>query len=500
MSTTRQTSTIPHDLYYESFSPSFTMRILRERPQPGLGQPVSLTQRSTFSHFTSSYLILTTILLTLCSPVSATSDSECFVSSVDPFSHRNSHSFILGRRAQRDEINEITIDSRADPQHFHPKRQQDNDGKNEPPEPSDNNSKPPDKENNSGPGEGGGNSQGDSPDNSKPSDKENSSGPGEGGDNSQGDSPGNSKPNQDGNSTTGKVNPPPTKTSAQDRSSITTTFDSFGRTITAAGTVSAETEIQTTPAIDSEDDFPTAFDTNIGSNYTNPDCPKFIREFTKNTTFTDCLPMSMFLTNSDSFFKVSVSAPALSQILDASCDVSQSSCTTAMTDLASQLTDDSNCGEDFVNRQPVVRDAYEGLITYEPMYRATCLKNPDTHSYCYVDAATNTSNYEDSYIYLLALGYQFPAGSRPTCNRCLQATMEIFADTARVENQPLVDTYLPAAQMINMGCGPGFINTTVEVGTLPAIDAAPGGLLKSSSMLMGYVSFLSVGVTLLLLF
>lgn len=201
-----------------------------------------------------------------------------------------------------------------------------------------------------------------------------------------------------------------------------------------------------------------------------------------------------------SFYRDSSSAASISQILDASCAASESTCTGIMTNLASQLTDDSNCGEDFKQEQPIVTRAYLGLISYGAIYKATCLKNPETNSYCYVDAATNTSNPSDSYVYSIPLGLDFPGGERPSCNGCLQATMEIFADTARVEGQALADTYLPAAQLINMRCGPDFVNTTVQVGTLPAIDAAPGSLLRSSSTLMGYVSFLSAGVMLFSLY
>ena len=85
----------------------------------------------------------------------------------------------------------------------------------------------------------------------------------------------------------------------------------------------------------------------------------------------------------------------------------------------------------------------------------------DNGSYCYADAITNTTSPEDSYVYFLALGISLPAGSWPTCSKCLQKTMAIFATAAANLTQPVAGTYVTAAQQIDQGCGPTFVNSNV---------------------------------------
>ncbi|KAK2765402.1 hypothetical protein FQN54_008248 [Arachnomyces sp. PD_36] len=448
------------------------IRPICENLRPGRRRPVSANRRSSLSHLASLFLILTTLLLTLCSPVIASPDNTCAPGHVDKLSHSKSHSLILGRGARQDdvdEINEIALTPRADSPDEHSEHQKDNDDKGHPSKPSDDTKSP------AGKGD------------TKPDDDHEGSPEHPSDDSNPKDET--KKPDND--------DKPPVTTSSSEKSSITTTSTADALTVTASGTISADTEIQTAPPIGSDSPLPEPFDSNIGTNFTTPNCPKFLEDFRKNSTFLDCHPMSLLIKNSLGFFELSNSAPAVSRVLDASCAVSEPDCTAVMIDLATQLGDDANCGQELENNQSVVRAAYNGLISYQALYRATCLKNPLTHSYCYVDAATNVSNPEDSYPYLLPLGSPFPGGVRPSCNRCLQATMEIFADTARVEGQPLVDTYMPAAQLISITCGPSFVNTTVELGTLPAIDAAPASL---GSMSMGFASLLSAGVMLSLLY
>lgn len=137
-----------------------------------------------------------------------------------------------------------------------------------------------------------------------------------------------------------------------------------------------------------------------------------------------------------------------------------------MSSLAKNIIQDSACGQDYQAQNPIVLQAHAGLVAYEPLYRATCLKNPATSNYCFADAITNASNPADSYPYYLALGIALPGSSRPTCTKCLQNAMGIFARAAVDQNQPLSTTYISAAQQIDMGCGPEFVNATVPVGTI----------------------------------
>jgi hypothetical protein len=177
----------------------------------------------------------------------------------------------------------------------------------------------------------------------------------------------------------------------------------------------------------------------------------------------------------------------LAQALDASCPpASLTRCSPLMASLSTQLIQDSNCGKDYRNENPLVRQAHAGLIAYEPLYRATCLKNAATGNYCFADAITNTSNPSDSYPYYTALGNELPAASRPTCNKCLQDTLGIFAEYAAKKDQPVSTTYVSTARQIDLGCGPDFANTTVPVATI-SNGATRQGAMADAAALMAFV-------------
>jgi len=153
-----------------------------------------------------------------------------------------------------------------------------------------------------------------------------------------------------------------------------------------------------------------------------------------------------------------------------------------MARLAAQLKANSVCGQDFEAANPAVIQAFEGFIAYQPLYQAGCLKD-DSGQYCtstsppmliapsahmchlsgFANAITNTTSTSDAYPYYIPLGVALPGGSRPTCNQCLQKTMGIFATAASNATQPVSQTYGNAAQQINIGCGPDFVNDTVQI-------------------------------------
>lgn len=159
-----------------------------------------------------------------------------------------------------------------------------------------------------------------------------------------------------------------------------------------------------------------------------------------------------------------------------------------MSSLAQQLRLDSNCGADYKLQNPMVRQAYAGLVAYAPLYQASCLKDSG-NKYCFANAITNTKSPADSYVYYLPLGMPLPGGSQLTCSECLKTTMGYFNAVAGNKSQPVSTDYTQAAQMINMGCGPGFVNQTVshlsqEGG---AASRIPSMLGISSAALVGLV-------------
>ncbi|KAG0138716.1 hypothetical protein HOY82DRAFT_1995 [Tuber indicum] len=219
----------------------------------------------------------------------------------------------------------------------------------------------------------------------------------------------------------------------------------------------------------SNETWPRLFDsTSISANSSSDSCPTFFSRFLADKVFLDCLPLSGLLLNSLSYFEVTKKGTfATARVVDKTCNVPLATCTDVMEKLGRQITLDENCGQDFRNQNPIVVQAYAAFISYRVVYSAGCLKSA-SGSYCYVDAITNTTSPSDSYVYYLPLGIKFPGGSRPTCSPCLSQTMAIFAATAGNSSQPLSTTYVPAAEQINLGCGPNFVNSTVE----PLSDAS----------------------------
>ena len=118
-------------------------------------------------------------------------------------------------------------------------------------------------------------------------------------------------------------------------------------------------------------------------------------------------------------------------------------------------------------------------MAYEPVYRATCLKqqastaNDSTQSrdgYCF-EAALSSPNPSDLSPYYTALGLNLPANSNPTCSACLKQTMQIFAQYAVRKEQPLAGTYLSCAGEIDVGCGAEFADANLKVGSANSGEA-----------------------------
>lgn len=263
---------------------------------------------------------------------------------------------------------------------------------------------------------------------------------------------------------------------------IVTPTNTISATATSTGNATSSVETASATA-GPPSALPSPFDTSLGSNFTSQGCPNFFNAFLKNATFQDCHPTSLLLQNSNSFFRTSRSSALLSQALDASCNASLAQCSPLMASLASQLIQDSNCGQDYRNQNPLVTQAHAGLVSYEPLYRATCLRNGATGNYCFADAITNTSSPSDSYPYYTALGTVLPAAARPTCDECLQETMDIFAGYAANRDQPVSKTYISSAQQINIGCGPEYVNATVPVATVSNSAVKQGTVTEASALL-----------------
>ncbi|KAF3393742.1 hypothetical protein F1880_004925 [Penicillium rolfsii] len=241
-------------------------------------------------------------------------------------------------------------------------------------------------------------------------------------------------------------------------------------------------------------DLPSAFDT-LSNNFANASCVAFFEKFRSNSSFTDCHAVSVLLGNSNSFFHTLTSAVATSHLLDVACSQSVSQCASTMKTLAKEMLNDKNCGQDYDANNSVVRSVYQELMAYEPMYRASCLTNPDTKNYCFVDAVTNTTAPNDYNVYFMPIGSTLTSSGRLTCNECLQATMKIFAQWASTDGQSLDTTYLPSAKVVNGYCGSNFANTSVTVGSSKVTAGAVQVMQSPNLRLITSLFVIALGAT-----
>lgn len=230
---------------------------------------------------------------------------------------------------------------------------------------------------------------------------------------------------------------------------------------------------------------PSAFDSNLGANFTADSCSEFFEAFLANDEFEACLPLSLLLQNSNSFFQAGRSVVRITEVLRAMCDVDVERCSGLMGRLADDIKKDDNCGLDYDDENPLVLQAYKGMQAYQPLARAGCLRS-SSGSFCFADAITNSASPSDAYVYFVALGSAMPGGSRPTCTSCLQNTMAEFALAARTKTQPVSDNYASTAQLINLGCGPNFVNATIPPrrGSAATLTPVPSPLFASFSTVL----------------
>jgi hypothetical protein len=151
------------------------------------------------------------------------------------------------------------------------------------------------------------------------------------------------------------------------------------------------------------------------------------------------------------------------QVLDATCHANVTYCNGYLSELAKSLIRPENCGLDYNAANPIIRNAYIALQAYTPIYSAGCLKDPQTSMYCYANAITNLTNPSNVNIYYLALNVSLQGSAVPSCNSCLQQTMNVFQAATANRKQYLANTYVSAASQINLICGPNFVNETLAV-------------------------------------
>ncbi|KAF8854893.1 hypothetical protein BDZ45DRAFT_596434 [Acephala macrosclerotiorum] len=256
-----------------------------------------------------------------------------------------------------------------------------------------------------------------------------------------------------------------------DNTSNSTTNSSS--TSTLAPTSTSSGLVATT---ESASPLPTPFDTGFNNNITT-NCQSFMTSMLANSTFKSCLPFSLLLQNSNSFFQASKSLVRITQTLDYSCSANVTTCSAVMAAFASNITSTSACASDLSSQNPTIQQARLGLLAYRTLYSASCLRNPSTSAYCFADAITNASNPTDSYIYFLPLNVSLVGGSQPTCDSCLKNTMSVFEAASSDRSSALASDYVSAAMQVNVNCGPNFVNQSLAAavvsGSPSSLSAGP---------------------------
>lgn len=229
---------------------------------------------------------------------------------------------------------------------------------------------------------------------------------------------------------------------------------------------------------------PSAFDTNRSENTTSS-CMEFFDTFLSNTTFNDCIPVSVLLTTSSSFFQKTKSFSLITQTLDSACGVDADKCTSLLSYYADRIGKKGICGEDLAKGNPLVVAAKTGFLAYRAMRDATCLRNPETDNFCFAEAITDPKMTANVYIYHLALGYSLSAG-RPKCGTCLPPTMKVMQQAAGDKKQPVSEVYVTAASQVNIACGPNFVPASISLNTCSGFRPLPISLI---CLLVGILSF-----------
>lgn len=245
----------------------------------------------------------------------------------------------------------------------------------------------------------------------------------------------------------------------------TSTVKSSQTAAVASSSTTSSAASETTSAL------PVPFDVGFQSNITTG-CASFMNDMLSNSTFKTCLPFSLLLQNSNSFFQAEKSLVRITQTLDYSCAANVTTCSRLMSAFASNITSTSTCADDITKENPLILQAKAGLLAYTPLYTASCLHDPSTSSYCFAEAVTNASNPADTYIYFLPLNQSLPGGSQPTCDACLKTTMAVFEQGTSDRSSALTSTYVSAAMQVNVNCGPNFVNASLAAAVVTSSSTA----------------------------
>ncbi|KAI0377834.1 hypothetical protein F5Y04DRAFT_284507 [Hypomontagnella monticulosa] len=260
----------------------------------------------------------------------------------------------------------------------------------------------------------------------------------------------------------------------------------------ATATASSSSSAQPSPTV-ATGPLPTPFDGALASNFSGDDgggtCLAFLTGVLADPEFQKCYPISMLLEGSVAFFQAMKNIVQLTQVLETGCAANKTTCTPYLKDLSEKLKSNDNCGEDFQKQNTVVIQAYKGMIAYEEIYGATCLTDPETSAYCFVNAVTNQTTASNVYLYKLPLNSSLPKTALPDCDFCTQETMKIYQSASADRSKFIPNTYVKAAEQIDQECGPTFVSATLPD---PLPGSAAASMAQAPSLLLLSLLFVTI--------
>jgi hypothetical protein len=215
--------------------------------------------------------------------------------------------------------------------------------------------------------------------------------------------------------------------------------------------------------------FPQPWDASMGQNFSSGSCFQFFTNMTNTLPFRACRPFSLLLQSSSAVVEAQKNLTLLNSIVWGTCQttIPAEQCSANMAWFANQLK--TACATDLLDRNANAVDALAGLQAYDVMRQAGCAADPNTNTYCYINAVHN-SNPSDMYYYNIPIGISLPKSSVPTCSSCTRNLMSLYYDALNTQGAALLPelakSYPDASVMTSKSCGASFSKSAQGSGAL----------------------------------
>lgn len=216
--------------------------------------------------------------------------------------------------------------------------------------------------------------------------------------------------------------------------------------------------------------FPQPFDSQLTLNFSSVSCLQFFTNMTNSDAFRRCRPFSLLSQNSATFIDTQSNLTLMNTLVWGTCNTNlgTNQCNANMGWFASTL--ESACDGDLKDKNSLAEDTLTALNAYQLLYEAACAPDPQSNTYCYIDAVANASP-ADLYLYQLPLGIPLPDDARNfSCSTCSKGLLNTYVTA--LSNQTLSEgltglkaTYEASMPIVNSACGATFAKTGVTSGT-----------------------------------